>query len=459
MAAIVLSAECYQRSVANRPTAQLVNRYVEPLPQSLGGGAQFLPRPGLVEADTVGDGPIRGMFKQSGVLNGDTLIVSASTLSRRTPGGTVTSIGSIAGADLVEFASDGTNTYIAAGTLYLYDGTTLSTVATPNAEQIVSVVHINGYIVLQVEGSGVFYWIQPGAIIIDALDFATAERAPDAGVAIRVVGDFLVLLNAQTGEFWTTTGDPDAAFQRQSGIVLDKGCAARETAINLDNGLFWASETADEGRAVYRTGQGSPERVSVHGIEERMRSATAMSAFGFTFDGHAFYALRLEGVGTFLYDASTRVWSEWSSYGLTCWRPQVAASAPGGPLLLGSAEDGKLYTLDPEIGNDEGGVIQRLITGFIGARSREVVDTVRLYASVGWSPSLTLTPVVEMRVAKDLFTFGNWRERTFGARGAFSHRVVWERLGEIKPPGLVIEWRDSDSAQITISGATYNEPL
>jgi hypothetical protein len=105
--------------------------------------------------------------------------------------------------------------------------------------------------------------------------------------------------------------------------------------VNIDNALIWVSETAEEGRVVYRGGQTTPQRVSTNGIEERLKGTAALSAFGFVFDGHAFYALRIAGVGTFLYDISTGAWCEWASYGRDNWRVQCAGAAPGGAAAAG----------------------------------------------------------------------------------------------------------------------------
>jgi hypothetical protein len=80
----------------------------------------------------------------------------------------------------VEIASDGTNTFIAAGTLYLYDGATLSTVATPDlgyGPDPISIAQIDLFFLLQVEDSGRIYWIEPGAMVVDPLT-TSPPRAP-----------------------------------------------------------------------------------------------------------------------------------------------------------------------------------------------------------------------------------------------------------------------------------------
>lgn len=459
MAIVQLAKNAYTRTAANLPVRQLKNRYVEADPSNLITGYMVLPRPGLASFATVGDGPYRAVFRQSGVLNGDWLVLSGSALYRVTIGGSATLIGTVGGSDLVEMASDGTNVFIAAGGLYLYDGSALTTVSVPDGLSITSIAYLSGYFVLQVAEVGKFFWIQPGEITIDPLDFATAERSPDAGVAIRLQGDFLVLMQAQGEEFWVTTGDADAPFQRQSGIVSEKGCTFRQAAVEIDNGRMWVSDDSTDGRIVVKSGQGAPTRVSVHGIEELMRGAETISASVFTFDGHLFYVLRIEGVGTFAYDISTETWSEFASYGETNWWPICCGQAPGGPVLLGSGLDGKLYTLDAGRGNDDGMVIQRVVTGIIPVpMARMILDKVEIFGSQGWSPSLTLTPKITLSIAKDGFTFSDPAERDLGARGQYGKPVVWNRRGEIRRPQCVLVFADSDDFAYRISHVTYNEP-
>lgn len=458
MPPVLLGSDAYKRDATHGREVKVVNRFLERDPTNQVQGVSILPRPGLVPEGDEETGPVRGIYRKLGVLGGDWLIVRGTTLYRRTLGGVETTVGTIAGDDLVEIASDGTNTFIAAGTLYLYDGTTLTEVTTPDDVSIVSIAQIDLFFLLQVEDSGRVYWILPGETTIDPLDYMTAESSPDNGVAIRIVGDFIAFLNGQSLEIWTVTGAADLPFQRQPSLIFEKGCSARETAVNLDNALFWVSETAEEGRVVYRGGQTTPQRVSTNGIEERLKGRAALSAFGFIFDGHAFYALRIEGVGTFLYDVSTGGWCEWQSYLRANWRVQCAGQAPGGPLLLGDDETGQLWTLDAAVGNDDGQPIIRTVTGGIPLVGRFLtLESLHLEASVGWSPTLDLEPLIGLRLAKDGFTWGNQRTKSLGRRGQYGKRVRWERLGEIRPPGVLIELTDSDDAQTTISYCRFNE--
>jgi hypothetical protein len=147
-------------------------------------------------------------------------------------------------------------------------------VIVPDDVDVVSVGYIAGFIiVVTAQGFGVngrFYWINPGEVVIDPLNFATAERSPDPVISVRVVGDQFWLLGTNSTEVWYPTGDSTGItpFARVQGRLFDNGIwggtdvAIRDTVILVDN----------DGVVYSITGAG-PRRISNSSIEERMRNA------------------------------------------------------------------------------------------------------------------------------------------------------------------------------------------
>ena len=159
------------------------------------------------------------------------------------------------------------------GAATLTDGGTdlLRQVPTPGDEGAISVAHINQYIiVIPSQSAGVngrFYWIQPGEITIDPLDYATAERAPDALNQVVVYADMFWLCGQTSLEPWVTTGDPATPMERFRGVLYDRG-TWEGTAIRMKEALF----LADENGAVFKV-KGGLKRISTPDIEERFRRA------------------------------------------------------------------------------------------------------------------------------------------------------------------------------------------
>lgn len=454
MPAIALGKNAYERAYGTE--IRLVNRYFEADPVNLTDGVALLARPGLVLDSTVGSGPIRGAFRQSGLFDGDLFVVSGTTAYRDG-----VSLGTVAGSDLIRWAGtdvSGDRLFFAAGGLLkLYDGTSLTTVATPDDVAIDDVAELNGYIVCQVQGSGRRYFIPPGEATIDALDFFTAESSPDDAIATITVGEELWLIDRATAEVWYPTGLADPPFQRAAGRTSAMGATSRDTVVHLDNAFYFVGEDSEQGRVVYRAGD-PPTRVSTHGIEEHLRRATGLSAMAFTFDGHPFYLLRKEGEGTFALDVSTGGWSEWASFGRETFRAQVACAAPGFPLLLGDDATGNLYALDPDSGADDGSPMIRVATGGVPIpEGRQVISNLSLQASVGITTDLELDPQIALVTSRDGGrTWSEPRYRSLGKIGEFGKRVRWERLGQFRSPGFLFELIDSDDVPTRLSYCRAN---
>ncbi len=459
MPAAVLSTNYNSRRVGHAPEIVHDNFYFEEDPTNPATQVALLSRPALDPfLESLGDGEIRGLYVASGVQGRDYLVVKGSTLSRVTVGGTVTHLGSIGGVDRVEVDSDGTNTYLVGGGIaYRLTGSTLTTVDV-DGNTVASLAQFNSYIVFQVADSGRFYWIQPGETTVDPLDFATAERAPDPGVAIRKMGDFLLFLQTQGGELYSTSGDANAPFSRQSGIVYDKGCLFRDTAQIADQACLWVADGGDDNRVVVRGGQGAPQIISPPWLAEKMRDADEISATVIAFDGHEFYVLRIEGVDTFALDLSTQKWSRFASHQRDNWRAKIAATAPGGPMLLGDDENGKLYRLNPTLGEDDDLPMVRRATAMIPVQNRRSLICVSIRVDGGWAPLLTDNPVIEMEISKDGgMTWSDPRVRSIGRRGQFDYRIRWERCGEIKPPFALLRFTFSEAMPIKISYVMFDE--
>lgn len=146
-------------------------------------------------------------------------------------------------------------------------------VAVPDDAGAVSVASINSYVIVvpvqreDIATVGRFYWIEPGETVIDPINFATAERAPDAIHQVGVFGDLFWLFGAKTTEPWLTTGDALSPMQRYSSILFDRG-SWEGTAVQVKDSLI----VVDEHGGVFQI-QGGQKRISRPDVEERIRLA------------------------------------------------------------------------------------------------------------------------------------------------------------------------------------------
>lgn len=138
-----------------------------------------------------------------------------------------------------------------------------------------SLSQVSSYVVVAINDSQQFYWINPGDVTIDALNFASKESSPDNITHVRAVGDQLLVIGEKSTENWYATGNLAAPFAPVEGRVYARG-AITGTPVVVDDGIFMVG---DDGR-VYSIGFQSGDatdagwgvtRVSNNGIEERIR--------------------------------------------------------------------------------------------------------------------------------------------------------------------------------------------
>lgn len=395
-----LGVGAYQRQYGKMPEIKLVNRFFESNPTNQVDGVALLSRPGSIDLDAFGEGPIRNIFAQEGTFNGAAFIVSNHTLFRYDKDGTKLALAgtiagdgtpSMAGTDQFLFIADGQflqfydgtgsraqgvltvtgaisngqtvtlngivytfntvlggagsvligasieealqnladavnsvpetvgiaygsgtveNTFIASewspqpgvapgsfdltfyartggvtgnsytttetlangsftgGTLSGGVGDAISGIPTPDDVAIVSLCVLGGFTLCLVANSQRIYFIRPGEFLIDPLDFFESESLPDEGVSLMTIGDQFWCFNKQSTDAFYLSGDGEAPFAQFQGRSFTKG-ALEGTAVRLDPEVVVVGHDG----IVYAVGGSGQQRISNHGIEERIRKA------------------------------------------------------------------------------------------------------------------------------------------------------------------------------------------
>lgn len=432
---IPLGIGSYKRSDGLVPEVVLRNMYLEEDKSGISPDKTLrVQRPGLTRIDNY-PGLIRGThFRTS---TGERLVVSGDSLYSG-----VSPRGAITGADAVAMVSTPFTSVIAAGGLaYLYN-TTVAPLAlpgdAPSAGYVQDVDQLNAYAIVLLP-NGRFYWLVPGEMAIDPLNFATAESLPDKAVAVRRLGDEFWIFGTQNIEVWQPTGDLDAPFQRASGRNFERGCLARDTVRRFDNTLVWVGDDYQ----VYRASS-VPQVISDPGISERIRKATGpCSAWTFAMDGHSFYVLTVPGHGRYAFDASTQAWSEFT------W-PAWVGYQESGEIIAGSAADGRLWRVDAEALTDDGAVFERTVTATIpilGKPPRN--DSVSI--GIGCSADTT----IRLRCKDGQDEYPSYYE-DIEVRAPFDVGTLY-RLGQPDQPYRTIEISCIEPVRLRIAGMTANE--
>jgi hypothetical protein len=452
MPLIPLGVSAYERKDGLIPETELVNLFIEqsePANQGEDPVLLRLQRPGLTRFATMPyDYAIQGMFRQDGLFGGKIFVTSAGRLWSVT-GAAVTDLGDVRETGLkTSFAANNFHlAMVTAGGLFLYNGSNIIQVSIPTGRIPVDVTDINSYFVVACS-DGRYYWLEPGATSIDALNFATAESSPDGLVGVKRIKDEVFFFGPSTIEVWQPTGDQDAILRNAGGRQFDRGCLDRDTICRFDNSMLWVGEDG----IVYRV-DNVPKRVSNYGIEERIKArAGSLSAWSFPYKGHLFYVLKIPGQGSYVYDASTESWSQFASEGNDTWRPATGVSFNGVTYCgdeLGTA-GGRIWTLDDSNFTDDGTKIVRRISGTIQFDGRPVRNG-HFSMSVGCDTDT----LFNLRWKDGREPYPDTYEQMY-ARSPVDVVTLF-RLGRMNQPFHTFEIMVDTNSKIRITGAKINE--
>jgi hypothetical protein len=357
----ILGSSYVARSI-NAADNRMVNLFPEVIPEG-GKEPAFLNRaPGLAFLQTVGTGPIRGLWAHQ--TNGsDFYVVSGTEVYKLTSTtGTPVKLGNVSGTGPVSIADNGTQIFFACnGPSYIYNEVTnvfqqITDIDFPGAK---TVGYLDGYFVFN-EPTGQRIWVTSllEGTQIDPLEFASAEGSPDGLVAVNINNREAWLFGADSVEVWYDAGLADFPLTRIQGAFSEVGCVAAYSVAKLDNSLWWLGTDARGQGIVYRTAGYNAQRVSTHAIEYAIAQyADISTAVAYTYqqEGHAFYVLSF-AEATWVFDVATSAWHERAGFEageFTRHRSNCQCNF-GGTTIVGDYENGNIYAFDLDVYADNG---------------------------------------------------------------------------------------------------------
>lgn len=405
-------------------------------------------------------GEIRGMCEAAG----RSFVVAGDKLCELTAGGAFTVLGTLlTTTGPVEMAwgtqqlvvVDGPSGYVYSTNLGTFNRITSAGWLGSNR-----VAYLDGYFVFVQPNTQRFYISAiDDATNLDALDFASAESAPDAIVAHLVSHREVWFLGETTTEVWFNSGDVDFPFARNQGAILDVGCVAAFSAQRIDNGLMWFGRDKNGSGIVYRSNGYQAQRVSTIAVEEALQATTDQTgakAYVYQQDGQTFYCLNVPGVpSTWVYEAATGAWHERcdldSSGDFEALRVTDHAYALG-HHLMGDA-DGKVYRLDRTVNTFNGSrrKCSRISPNYAIPTLDRVTHSEFILDCVAGFAGQSIAPVCELSWSDNGgITFSNPIQRSIGRVGEYLARVIWQRLGMGRDRVWRIDF--SDDAPFAIVG-------
>lgn len=308
-----------------------------------------------------------------------------------------------------------------------------------------------------------FYWSASvdEAGTYDALDFASAEGAPDNIVTHLVDHRELWLFGVSSTEVWSPYPNGEQVYARNNGAAIEVGCAAAMTPQKIDNTIYWVGYDKLGQGIVWSAGGSSgytPQRISSQDLEDQVAKLDDISgAYAWTYQdaGQTFYVLHIPGLdSTWVYDAAVQRWHErvdLDGAETKRWRIDCHAFAFG--RHIGGDDLGNLYEIDPYEYTNNGDPIYREWTPAHQSdpsQNRVFYNRLTLDMTVGYTDS-GVAPSIEMRYSNDGGeTWSAWSAKSTGKVGEYSARVKWDRLGSAR--NRVFQFRCTDDCKASIMG-------
>lgn len=439
----------------SRPASaqRMVNCYLETAPPASKSPVDVVPSYGIASFATPGNGPLRGGC----VVNDVPFVVSGTSLYRIISSGVATSLGTIPNLDDVTMMGDGTNVVVVTDTDgYVYNGTSVAQITDPDFPGADWVLYFDGYAIIAEPGSGRIYIAGPlTPSSWNALDFTTAEGAPDDILWGVVDHRELFLFGRESTEVYYNSGNADFPFERVSSGFIEQGIMSKWAAGKIDNSVYFLG---NDGIA-YRLDGYTPIRVSHHPFEQAVEGYTNKTCrvFAWAEGGHKFVAFRF-AEGCWLYDVSTQLWHERESHGYDYWRGKFTLNAFKS-VLVADSESNKLGKLTADTFTEFGATMRTECTSAAVFDQNRTIEHAKLElcfeTGVGLQSGQGSDPQVMLQFSDDggrRWSSEKWR--SLGAIGEYKQRVIWNRLGSSRD--RVYRYAISDPVRRTLTNAILN---
>lgn len=396
--------------------------------------------PGLVQFATTHAAEVRGMHEAGGRLFavvGNVFYEIASNGTATNRGTLLTSTGPVSIADngLQVVAVDGTYGY--SFVLATNAFAQITDIDWPAANRI---AFQDGYLIVGDSGTGSFFITSLYGTDIDALDFASAEGAPDPLISLICDHRELWLFGDESTEVWFNSGNVDFPFERINGAFLETGCAAPQSVAKLDNSVFWLTKDKRGQGQIVRAQGYQPQIVSTRALEYAIANYSTIDdaiAYTYTQEGVGFYVITFPTAGkTWAMDVASGLWHE-RSY----WNAGTEERHRGncyafcfGRHLVGDYANGKIYELSLDAYTDDGAPLRALRrTRHQHAEGKRLFWSslqIDIEAGVGLTTGQGSDPQMMLRWSDDGGkTWSNEHWHSMGKIGEYSRRAIWRRLG------------------------------
>lgn len=448
-----------------------INFYPEPseTPNNQAQVALY-PTPGFSVFCTLPEGPVRGIFGQSGrcVAVGGRHLYDISSSGATTDRGTMAFDNQI--ATMTTNGDGGDELLVISGrTGYVLDLTTNVLTNVVSGVDICGM--LDGYFVaLDVQTSTLKVSNLLNGLVWDPLQIAQRSSASDPWRSLLVAGKNIWLFGEFTTELWYDSGDtfPFAPFPN---ALIPEGIAGTFCAAQVGNTVMWLAQNAAGARYVVKAQGVSTAKVSTFAIDSVLAGFNTVSdaeAYSYQERGHTFFVLNFPSANrTLVWDDTVSLWHERGDWDVArnqfnVDRPRVHTSIYN-QHLVGDRTSGAVYTMSTDLSTDADGDGIRRLRRTAGTQREQMpvrYDALRVFLEpgLGLQSGQGANPTITLRYSDDGGkTWSNELDRAAGAVGQYRYVVEWNRLGRSRYP-RVWEVVMSDPIPWRLLGGWLNPP-
>jgi hypothetical protein len=242
-----------------------------PVPKGSGVSQEYLrPADGIV---ALGEGP--GVDRGGIEWNGVCYRVMGTKLVTVTASGAVTILGDVGGSGYVTFDYSFDRLAIASsGSLYYWNGTTLTQVTDPDLGTVLDVVWVDGYF-MTTDGEFLVVTELSDPTQVNPLKYGSSEVDPDPVVALLKSRNEIHALNRHTIEVFDNVGGSLFPFQRIDGAQIMRGTVGTFAACVFgDMGIAFLGSARNEPPSVYLGANSSSASLATQDIDLLLQTYT-----------------------------------------------------------------------------------------------------------------------------------------------------------------------------------------
>jgi hypothetical protein len=454
---------------ANRSSNINDQRTVNLWPRTQGEGAKarvtLEGTPGLTLVGVAGTGPWRSIGVEFG---GNLYAASGSGLYQLNANLSATLIGTLStSGGRVELCKGRDYLLVVDGTAgYTYNGTTFATIA--DADFPVGATdcfYLDGWFFVN-EGSSDQIW---RSAIEDpsswgALNFATAEAAPDNVLATEATYKDAYFFGSDTVQVYYDTGDSTFPLSPYSGGTIDIGIQAKYSLAKSPKGLFFLATSSQGGVSVVQMA-GTQYQVISEDIAWSLSQMTVTDdATGFCYEdnGRNFYQISFPSEDvTFEYIIEEGKWAERKSYGIG----RYLASGHGwigGRHVIFDYSSGNYYRAEYSVYTESSTAIERIRRAPIihSTHNRIIAHSliIDFEAGTGTATGQGTDPQAMLKWSDDGgHTWSNELWTSMGKIGEYTRRAIWRKLGQFR--SRIYEVTVTDPVKVVIISAYQDSTL